>query len=377
MSGESQATIVSFDPNQDTARLYFQFKRRLARTEARTSIANCDSTLNLLIRKKFSDRQRQFIMYDEQHRWHSHVVARISPTLLDQQGNPLGLLGFFDSFREPQLGSAILQAACQWLRDQGCYSIIGPMDGDTWHSYRLNVGPFAEPAFLSEPTNPEYYASLWQNAGFEVCTGYHSKVVDDVEAVIPVVRADYERAVQNGFTFRKIDLANFDSELKLIHGLSIRAFNHNLFYDEISFDEFKSLYTSARSVVDEDLIWFANDPRGAAIGFLFCIVDYGRAVNAMRGQTGLLAKLRFLWNKRHANAVNFKSICVLPKYRRSGVAAALMHQGYMSAWKKGYRRANLCLIHDDNPSTKLDGGQSRVMRRYQLFQSPGSRVLKP
>ena len=47
-----------------------------------------------------------------------------------------------------------------------------------------------------------------------------------------------------------------------------------------------------------------------------------------------------------------------------------MHEGYRQTLKLGYRRANLCLIREGNPSGHLDGNVGIVSRRYVLYQLP-------
>src|SRR5262245_39955865 len=52
-------------------------------------------------------------------------------------------------------GEAILAAACERLRGQGCTQAIGPMDGNTWERYRLVTERGDEPPFFLEPDNPD------------------------------------------------------------------------------------------------------------------------------------------------------------------------------------------------------------------------------
>jgi GNAT superfamily N-acetyltransferase len=124
-------------------------------------------------------------------------------------------------------------------------------------------------------------------------------------------------------------------------------------------------------LLDSDLVWFAHAPDDEPVGFLFAYPDRFRAVAAMRGRRGLLAKLRFLLHRNEAEAVDFKTLGVLPAHRRSGIAAALMYQGHRKALDKGYRLANHCLFREGNPSGDMDGGAGRVLRRYHLYQWRG------
>ena len=325
-----------------------------------------EDVLAAVDRDCFAGRQRAFMALPGGN-CVARVVARISPVLEGPERTPLGMLGFFEALDRPNEVVEMLHAALAWTREQGARQVVGPMDGDTWHRYRLNVGPHDEPPFLGEPVNPTYYPHLWEEAGFEPIERYYSKRLDDVSVVLPRFEPILRRVASNGYRLRPMNLQRFDDELRILFDLSRAAFRENFLYDEIGWDDFRKLYAATRPLLDADLVTLAQAPNGQYVGFLFAYADLYHAVNAMRGHRGLLAKLRFWWNRRKANAVNLKSLGVLPGYRRSGVGTALVCQAYQRLLAHGFRRANLCLIRDGNPSGRLDGGHGRILRRYVLY----------
>lgn len=268
----------------------------------------------------------------------------------------------------PAAGERLLDDIGGMLRREGFQALLGPMDGDTWHRYRLNVGPFDDPPFLMEPYNPPYYEAMWTANGFTPLERYSSKQVDP-SAVVSHLEEKRQVALDSGYRLRPIDVKRFQEELGTIYELSRRVFAGNFLYTEISGEEFASLYAGARALIDPDLVLFAQAPSGEDVGFLFAYPDRFRAVAAMKGERGWLAKLRFLRHRNEADAVDFKTLGVLSEHRRSGVAATLFHEGHRQAVEKGYRFANHCLFREGNPSGDLDGGAGRVMRTYVLFQS--------
>lgn len=298
----------------------------------------------------------------------ARLVARRSPSLRDEEGKPYGLLGFFEAASgQPEAVARLFAEAVSWLRDTGAGPVIGPMDGDTWHRYRLNVGPFADPPFLSEPYNPPYYQRLWESNGFSVLSRYYSKRVDAGE-VISHLEARYRAALAAGYRLRPLDLLRLPEELRLLYTLSRRIFTRNFLYTEIPEGEFLALYDGLGSLLDPELVWFARSPEGEDVGFLFAYPDRFRAVAAMRGRRGLVARLRFLLQHHRVPAVDFKTLGVVPEHRRSGVAAALFYKGHAQAIEKGWPAANHCLFREGNPSGELDGGAGRILRTYHLYR---------
>jgi len=317
-----------------------------------------------LFRPDFAGRQRAWVTDG------ARLVARISPTLRDGSGQPYGMIGFFE-VREGEADVAavarLFATAIAWLREAGAGEILGPMDGDTWHKHRLSVGPFADPPFLLEPYNPPSYAALWEANGFEVLERYASTRVDTL-AVVAGLEGKHQAAAEAGYRLRRFDPARFREELGRIYRMSRVLFAGNFLYTEISEEAFFALYAGARSLLDPDLIWFAQAPGGEDAGFLFAFPDRFRAVAAMQGRRGPLAILRFLLHRNEAEAVNFKTLGVMPGHRRAGLASALMWQGHRIALDKGYRAANHCLFREGNPSGELDAGSARVMRHYHLYR---------
>lgn len=325
-----------------------------------------------LLRACFDGRQRVFMWCDGQ-RVVARVVARVSPVLTDKHDAPLGMLGFFEAFEAPDEVMQLLSAGIAWLNDQGASTIVGPIDGDTWHRYRFNVGPFDQPPFLMEPYNKPYYGELWQQAGFQVLEEYYSKVVDAQAAAAPMSKI-HQRVLSRGYRLRPISMDRFEAEMGIIYELSTDIFAANFLYEEISLNDFLDLYRPARALIDPELVLIAELPTGEPVGFVFALVDYHLAVKAMRGGKGLLAKLRFLLSRRKAKAVNVKSLGVKSEYRRSGLAAAMMCECYHTILRKGFAQANLCLIREGNPSGQLDGGVGTVTRRYTFYQHAGDNV---
>lgn len=331
-----------------------------------------------LRRPEFSELQRVLLAVDD-GRPLARAVARRSPSLRDDAGLAYGMIGFFeavDGAAGEEAAAALLAAGIRWLRETGAGPIVGPMDGDTWHRYRLNAGPTgsnAEPPFLLEPYNPPYYPALWEAAGFRVLETYASTWADTA-TVVRRLEPRRREALAAGYHLRPFTALRFEDELAAIYELSTQVFAGNFLYTAISEDDFIDLYAGSRAIIDPGLIWFAESPQGEDVGFLFAYPDLFQAVAAMRGRRDLAAKIRFLWSRQGVGiptAVNVKTLGVLPAHRRSGVGAALMHRVHVEALERGLKRANHCLFRVGNPSGGMAGEKAKPLRTYHLYQYEG------
>jgi hypothetical protein len=257
----------------------------------------------------------------------------------------VGMIGSFVAADEPDAVARMLHDAARWLREQGATQVIGPMDGDTWHHYRVNAGPFEEPPFLLEPVNPPYYDALWRHAGFEVIETYTSKRIQDVAFLAEMIGPFYERAIKRGYNFRSIDLWRLDEELELVWRLSLEIFRDNAWYSDISLEDFLKLYAGIEQILERQLVLFA-EYRGEAVGFLFAYPD------------------------DDPSTVNYKTIGVVPAHRRGYVAWAMLYRAYWYALNDDRPTANHCLMHEWNSSQSMDIAQGETFRNYYLYALP-------
>ncbi len=256
------------------------------------------------------------------------------------------MIGSFEAQNEPNAVREMLREAARWLREQGATIVVGPMDGDTWHRYRVNAGPFDEPPFLLEPVNPPYWDALWREAGFVTVEQYTSKRIHDVAPLVEKLAPMHERALARGYRFRNFDLARLDEELALVWKMSLEIVRGNAFYFEISLDEFLKLYAGIERLLVPELVLFAEDREGAPGGFLFAYPD------------------------THAQTVDYKTIGVLPQHRRGYLGWAMLYRAYEAALSIGRPVANHCLMHESNASQSMDAGHGEAFRRYYLYTLP-------
>lgn len=257
----------------------------------------------------------------------------------------LGMIGSFEATDDPPRVTTVLHDAANWLREQGAAQIIGPIDGDTWHRYRVNAGPFDSPPFLLEPTNPPYYDQLWRAAGFEVLERYSSKRIDDVTALATKLAPMRERALARGYRIRAIDPTRLHDELTMVWRLSLDIFRGNPFYTDISLEDFLALYTGIERILVPDLVLFIEHERDTA-GFLFAYPD------------------------TNPRTVNYKTIGVIPSHRRGYVGWAMLQQAYTAALTLGRPMANHCLMREENASQSMDAGEGTTFRHYYLYALP-------
>ena len=269
----------------------------------------------------------------------------------DARGAPTtaGLIGHYAAL-DADAGGELLAHALDRHRADGCERVIGPMDGSTWHRYRLLTERGTEPTFFLEPDNPDDWPRHFTDAGFAPLATYFSALNADLSRCDP--RSDTRRVEleRDGITLRTIDVGRFDTELAAIHEMSLAAFADNLLYSPIGLDTFLASYTPIRPHLVPELVLLA-ERGGQLLGFIFGIPDL---MEPGRGEP--------------LRTMIVKSMAVHPACGGKGLGGLLMDDCQRAARKLGFERTIHALMHETNRSRSISARYGTTIRRYTLYE---------
>jgi len=77
-------------------------------------------------------------------------------------------------FTSVDAGARLLGQAAALAKSKGATALIGPMEGDTWHAYRLISDRGEHAPFLMEPSSGHHDEAAFKAAGFDVISSYFS-----------------------------------------------------------------------------------------------------------------------------------------------------------------------------------------------------------
>ncbi|MDJ0638403.1 MAG: hypothetical protein QNJ20_06190 [Paracoccaceae bacterium] len=242
-------------------------------------------------------------------------------------------------FESVEAGAALLAEVAEHARAQGAAAVIGPMEGDTWHSYRVVAESDGRKPFLMEPTSGAHDLAAFEAVGFERIGGYFSASVPLAE----IANAAPPKA-RDGLTITAWDGSNPEGLFAQVHALSCEAFAGNALYKPIGLGDFLAMYMPVVPMLKQELILFARDDAGALKGFLFGIPNYAEGPQP---ESAIL-----------------KTYASLQK----GAGHMLSAEFYRAAHGAGYKTAIHALIHDDNLSALRSAANgAEVFRRYALM----------
>jgi hypothetical protein len=235
-------------------------------------------------------------------------------------------------------GQVLLAHVQDALAAEGFEAVIGPMDGDTWHSYRLVAESDGSPPFLMEPVSGPHDQAAFAANGFAPISAYVSARTSLKAAIGPSepVRLD-------GVTVTAWDGANAETLIGTLFDMSAARFSRNAFFKPMTREAFLQLYQPILPLLDPRLILFARDETGI-VGFLF---GFPNRHDGKPTKTAIL--------KTYASA-------------RHGVGHLLADHFHRATLDFGFEAVIHALMHVDNVSrqrSSLHGGE--IFRRYHLM----------
>jgi hypothetical protein len=266
-------------------------------------------------------------------------------------GHRLGVIGHFAA-ADPETTRALLDAACAEFAARGCTLAVGPMDGNTWRSYRFMTDECGYPRFALEPWNLVEWPAWWEAAGFGAFQTYQSALEARMASADPRLPELERKLGAAGVSLRPLDLADFDGELARIFEISESAFAANVLYTPLPKDEFLAMYAKVKPYAHPRLVWLAEQATESGprpVGFVFCMPDL------LQAQAG-----------RQPDTLIVKTLAKVPDRGLGGLGKLLLANVQREALGLGFTKAIHALMHDANRSATM-GEDTTVIRRYTLF----------
>lgn len=259
----------------------------------------------------------------------------------------LGVVGHYATANN-SAAAAMLADADKRLRIAGCTFAIGPMNGNTWRSYRFVTEPGDQPPFFLEPTNPPEWPAQFVAAGFSPLASYFSALNSDLSRTDPRMEDVEKRMAAAEVVIRS---ANSDLRLELpaIYAVSRVSFKSNFLYTELPEADFAAMYEPVLPHARPELVLLAEQ-RGHCVGYLFAIPDLAQAARGAKIDTFII-----------------KTVAILPHAELHGLGSLLVARAQQLGHELGFQRCIHALMFENNISLNISRHYATVMRKYTLY----------
>ena len=301
------------------------------------------------------------------------IVAAVNQRLIERENQNIGLIGFFECIEDFSVAQALLQNACQWLREEGMTIARGPIDLSTHNNCLFLVDGFDSPPLVMMPYNPPYYPKFMERDGWHKAKDAYAYNFPLDEPLPKEFEKGYRIACKSGVNFRPLRTKGkeFEQDCISLYNLFTRAFTNNWSSTPRSEAEFLEEARELQTLVDPDVFPVA-EYNGEMVGFFMGLPDYNIPLKQVKGKLNWLGILKFLWYRRQIDQGRVIAVCSLPEYRRKMVPLALIYLGMQGGIQKGkpYKRAELSWVYEDNyPSRKLiEASGGKIYKTYRIYE---------
>ncbi|MGV3576798.1 MAG: hypothetical protein ACO1O4_16870 [Devosia sp.] len=241
------------------------------------------------------------------------------------------------TFEDASAATTLLEDVLATLRRETFAAVIGPMDGDTWRSYRTIVETDGSAPFALEPRSGAFDHQVLAAVGFHPISQYVSSRAKLVDTLGP------EPVTMPGIAVTPWDGTGAEALISRLFAMSGNAFAGNHFFKPITREAFLALYRPILPMLDPRHILFAHSASGDLVGFLFGYPDR----LAQQNPAAVL--------KTYASGLR-------------GVGHLLADHYHRRAIEMGHDTVIHALMHESNVSKERSARhKAQVFRRYALL----------
>jgi len=332
-------------------------------------------------RKAFLDRKRHpFYRHGDAElflaRRRGEIVGRImasdDPNYNAVHRSNVACFGLFESIDDVDVAAALFDTAKKWARDKGRSEIIGPIDYSTNYVCGLLIDGFEHPPAVLTAHNPPYYKRLCEECGFVKERDWHawwfSEFTKPLDRLRRIVSA---QTAKLGVKIRRFDLRNLAAESQRIRSVYNQAWRDNWGFVPFTEPEAEHMAKEMRLLIVPGGTLIA-EADGVPVGFVITIPDIHVALRRMNGRLtwfglpiGLLKLLYYRFTLRTGRMV---ALGVLEKYRRAGVAEALV----LREIEEGFNTGECSMTLEDNFMINrfIEAMGAARYKTYRIYRHP-------
>jgi hypothetical protein len=277
------------------------------------------------------------------------------------------LFGFWETANDETLTHQAFQLLEKDAQAKGRSRLIGPINFNTFHNYRLRTGDV--PGWIMfdrEPVNPTYYPFLLAQQGFVTRASFESRLIPKKN--IPDVYIDKALLLQElkkiPFDFIALNEDSWQQFEDGIFELVQAIFSENPMYRQVSHQQFKLLYNQqfARKLCPYSSVIFRDQASGTLAAISMCHPNYQLMD---RGITQPVFERDF--QKLSHKILLAKTVGVHPQYRQQGLMNYMGAYGMLS-FREYYDEVLFCLMRSDNFSLHFTDNLTYEAAKYVLFE---------
>ncbi len=304
------------------------------------------------------------------------VVGRIAAIIdrnhINIHKEQAGFFGYFECLRDVAIAQGLLNAAAAWLKERDIEIMRGPMNPSVNDECGFLLEGFDSPPMIMMTYTPQYYLDYMERSGLTKSKDLFAyiSIIKDVSAGGRLEKlASGVRARVPGLTVRPANMKQFRRELETVKDIYNSAWSHNWGFVAMTDEEIEAMAKRLKPLIVPELLIMA-EVNGSPVAFFMALPDYNEVLSMINGRMGPVGIMKFLWYSRKIKDIRVLTMGVKEEYRKRGIEGLLYLESFKAAMKKGYERAEMSWILEDNVlmqrGCELMGG--KLYKKYRIYE---------
>lgn len=290
-------------------------------------------------------------------------------------GPGTGMFGYFDA-EDERVAHALLDAAQQWLRDEGMTRAIGPISMVMWEEPGLLVKGHDHPPMIMMGHHPARYAAWIEGAGYTREKTLFTYDLDITKEFPPLIQRIVKSGERNSrITVRRVDKSRWDRDVEIVLSILNDAWSDNWGFVPFSPEEVVYAGKKLKPLIHEELNMIA-EVDGRPVAFMLTFPDVNHVLAQTNGKLfpfGWIKMLRWL-KKPVGSGMRVPLMGVLKEMHNTRLASQLAFMMISTIRQEanrhfGSKRGEIGWILEDNQGMVAiaDTINSAINREYAIY----------
>jgi len=301
------------------------------------------------------------------------VAAIVDDLFNTHHSNRTGFFGFFDSPDDPEVAELLMSTASDWLRDEGCNVMRGPMNPSMKSDFGVLIEGHSQPPFVMMAHTHGYYDGLLQQQGMLPIRRFYSFLTElDAQADEAKIRfaklgSVYDRVLKRfpELSVRTATQKTLDAMLRDINRIGNVVRSKGWGFVPLTESELDYMVSQLRRIIDPMTVIGAY-MGDQMVGYNVTIPNVNWALKKCWGRADWIRIPQLLYWLKRIPEVRDIALGVDPEIRAKGIST-LVTKRMTDEWHR-FSRWEFGWVDEDNlPS--MDALQRCLpLRRYKTYQ---------